>query len=232
MTLRSACSTLFLSALLTGTPAAQQVHNTLTEAEREAGWTLLFDGHTLAGWRGYLKNAVTGWAVIDGELTRVAEGGDIITSAQYRNFELALEWKVAPGGNSGIFYRAAEGPPAIYFSAPEMQVLDDALHADGKSPLTSAGSNYALHAAPRGIVRPAGEWNAIRIVVQGNHVEHWLNGRLVVRYALHSAEWKARVAASKFAEWKDYGQATEGHIGLQDHGDRVSYRSIRIRLLP
>ena len=232
MMLRSVSGALLLGTLMAGSTAAQQVTNTLTEAERAAGWTLLFDGQTLSGWRGYMKDMATGWEVIDGELIRVAEGGDIITTARYRNFVLALEWKVAPGGNSGIFYRAAEGPPAIYFSAPEMQVLDDALHADGKSILTSAGSNFALHPVPRGIVHPAGEWNAVRIVVQGNHVEHWLNGRLVVRYELHSAEWMALVAASKFAEWKEYGQAAEGHIGLQDHGDRVGYRSIRIRVLP
>ena len=206
--------------------------NSLTDAERAAGWKLLFDGQTTAGWRGYLKNTVTGWQVVDGALTRAAEGGDIITTERYRNFELALEWKIGPGGNSGIFYSAVEWPSAIYFSAPEMQVLDDALHADGQSPLTSAGSNYGLHPAPRGVVRPAGEWNAVRILVQGNQVEHWLNGRLIVRYQLHSNEWKALVAGSKFALWKEYGQAEEGHIGLQDHGDWVAYRSIRIRVLP
>ncbi|MEK6598700.1 MAG: DUF1080 domain-containing protein [Gemmatimonadota bacterium] len=221
-----------LSLLTVGAAQSQSMANSLTDAERAAGWKLLFEGQTTAGWRGYLKNTVTGWQVVDGALTRAAEGGDIITTEQYRNFELALEWKIGPGGNSGVFYRAVEGPSAIYFSAPEMQVLDDALHADGQFPLTSAGSNYGLHPAPRGVVRPVGEWNAVRIVVQGNQVEHWLNGRLIVRYRLQSHEWKALVAGSKFAQWKEYGQAAEGYIGLQDHGDWVAFRSIRIRVLP
>ncbi len=221
-----------LSLLTVGAAQSQSMANTLTDAESAAGWKLLFDGQTTVGWRGYMKNAVTGWQVVDGALTRAAAGGDIVTTEQYRDFELALEWKIGPGGNSGIFYRAVEGPSAIYFSAPEMQVLDDALHADGQSPLTSAGSNYGLHPAPRGVVRPAGEWNAIRIVVQGHQVEHWLNGRLIVRYQLQSDDWKALVAGSKFAQWKEYGQAGEGYIGLQDHGDWVAYRSIRIRVLP
>jgi hypothetical protein len=112
-----------------------------------------------------------------------------------------------------------------------MQVLDDSRHADGKNPLTSAGADYGLYAAPRGVVKPVGEWNAVRIVVKGNHVEHWLNGKQVVRYELGSDDWKARVAASKFKAWPDYGLAKSGHIALQNHGGAVSYRSIRVRPL-
>lgn len=217
---------------LVGRPAAAQTANTLSDAERRAGWTLLFDGRSLADWRGYDRDDLPdGWAVDDGALARVGPGGDIITRAQYADFELVLEWKVGPGGNSGIFYRAEEGRPLIYHSAPEMQVLDDAGHVDGRDPLTSAGANYALHAAPRGVVRPAGEWNAVRIVVDGNHVEHWLNGVRVVEYDLGSADWAERVASSKFAEWPGYGRARRGHIGLQDHGDPVWFRSIKVREL-
>jgi hypothetical protein len=113
-----------------------------------------------------------------------------------------------------------------------MQVLDDARHNDGKSPLTSAGSNFALHPAPRGAVKPAGEWNAVRLLVNGNHVEHWLNGTKVVEYELGSPEWKQLVSNSKFKEWPEYGQAAEGYIGLQDHGDAVAFRNIKIRILP
>ena len=170
--------------------------------------------------------------MVEGALTRVASGGDIVTSDRFRNFELALEWQVSEGGNSGIFYRAADGAQAIYWSAPEMQVLDDARHPDGKSPLTSAGSAYGLYPAPRGVVKPAGEWNRVRLVVNGNHVEHWLNGVKVVEYELGSADWAERVARSKFTEWPEYGKAAEGRIGLQDHGDRVAYRSVKIRVLP
>jgi hypothetical protein len=113
-----------------------------------------------------------------------------------------------------------------------MQVLDDAGHPDGKSPLTSAGADYALYPAPLGVVRPAGEWNDVGLIVRGNHVEHWLNGTKVVDYELGSPDWEQRVKASKFAEWPTYGRAASGHIALQDHGDWVAYRNIKIRVLP
>jgi hypothetical protein len=207
--------------------------NTLTAAERADGWRLLFDGESTDGWRGYGRpDMPDGWRVVDGALTRVGPGGDIITEDVFRDFELALEWNVAPGGNSGIFYRAIEGDGPIYMYAPEMQVLDDDAHADGLSRLTAAGANYGLYPAPAGVVRPAGEWNAVRIRVEGSHVTYWLNGERIIDYELGGADWGARVAGSKFAEWPDFGRAAEGHIGLQDHGDRVAFRSIRIRELP
>lgn len=206
----------------------------LTAAERAEGWRVLFDGTSLDAWRGYRKPAMPdGWQVVDGSLVLVAAGaGDIITREQYRDFELRLEWKVAPGGNSGIFYRATEEGNYIWQSAIEMQVLDDERHADGKSELTSAGSNFALYAVRRGISRPAGAWNEVRLLVNGSHVEHWLNGVKVVEYELGSAEWEARVRASKFATMPLYGRSPQGHIGLQDHGDRVEFRNIVIRALP
>ncbi len=207
--------------------------NTLTDDERDAGWELLFDGHSTDGWRGYMMDKMPdGWRVLNGELTRVGPGADVITLEQFENFELTLEWRIELGGNSGVFFHAVEGPERIYFSAPEMQILDDANHADGRSALTSVGSNYALHPAPRGAARPVGEWNAVRIVVDGAHVRHWLNGVSTADYELGSADWLERVAASKFNEWPEYGQASTGHIGLQEHGDFVSFRNIKIRRLP
>ena len=214
------------------TPLTAQEHNRLTAAERAAGWQLLFDGNSLEGWRGYNSEFMpTGWSVENGMLTRTGPGGDIITEQQFGDFELYLEWLVGPGGNSGVLVRAVEGQEEVYHGAPEMQILDDAGHPDGRSPLTSAGSNYGLHGAPRGIVKSAGEWNSSRIVVVNNQVEHWLNGDKVVEYELGSADWLRRVANSKFAQWPEYGRASRGHIGIQDHGDRVSFRNLKVREL-
>lgn len=220
-----------LGAFVTSACAqAAPAHNALTAEQVKAGWRLLFDGRSTAGWRGYRQAEMpAGWQVVDGALTRVAEAGDIITLDQFADFELALEWQIAPGGNSGIFYRVTEAGEYSYHSGPEMQVLDDAGHPDRASRLTSAGSAYGLYPAPAGVVRPAGEWNQVRILVRGHHVEHWLNGQQVVSYELLSPEWEAKVKSTKFAEWPDYGRARRGHIALQDHGDRVAYRNIMIR---
>jgi hypothetical protein len=202
-------------------------------APAEGEWRTLFDGRSLDAWRGFRNSRVpAGWQVVDGALTRVGEGGDLITRDEFGDFELTLDWKVPEGGNSGIMYRVTEDAAATYETGPEMQVLDDARHKDGQSRLTSAGSAYGLYAAPAGVVKPAGEWNAVRIVVRGNHVEHWLNGSKVVEYELGSPDWEAKVKASKFKQWPGYGRAASGHIALQDHGDRVAYRDIKIRALP
>ena len=205
----------------------------LSAAERADGWRSLFDGATTSGWRAYGRQDMPrGWQVVDGALTRVAEGGDIITTDQFANFDLALEWKVAPGGNSGIMYRVIEGPQNTYQSGPELQVLDDARHVDGKTRLTAAGALYGLYPAAPGAVKPAGEWNAVRIVANNAHVEHWLNGVKLVDAELWSPEWDRLVADSKFREWPTFGRAKRGHIALQDHGDWVAYRNIKIKVLP
>jgi hypothetical protein len=211
---------------------AQDPPNTLTAAEAAEGWTLLFDGTSMDGWRTYGQDDLhDGWQVEDGVIVRVAGGGDIITRETWADFDLQVDWRVEEGGNSGVFFRASEESGRIFEGAPEMQVLDDAVHADGQNPLTSAGANYGLHPAPRGVVRPAGEWNRARIRVEGDHVQHWLNGEQIVDYRLGSPEWQALVAASKFAEWPEYGTYPSGHIGLQDHGDRVYFRNLKIRRL-
>ena len=213
--------------------AAQASLNALTPAERDAGWRLLFDGKTTTGWRGWKMDTLpSGWEVVDGALTRVRPAADIITTEKFKDFELSLEWNIAPKGNSGIFYRASEEDEAIYWTAPEMQVLDDAGHPDGRSRLTAAGSDYGLYPSPAGVVKPAGQWNQVRIVVNGNHVEHWLNGVKVVEYELGSPDWEAKVKASKFARHRGYGRNREGYIGLQEHDYRVAYRNIKIRVLP
>jgi len=207
--------------------------NTLTAAERAAGWRLLFDGRTTDGWRGFKMNSMPdGWKVVDGALTRVAAAGDILTTQKFKNFELDLEWKISEGGNSGVFYRGSEDEDAIYWTAPEMQVLDDARHPDGKSRLTAAGSDYALYEAPAGIVKPAGQWNQVRLIVNGRHVEHWLNGVRLLQYEFYSPDWEMRVRDSKFAAHPKYGRNGDGYIGLQDHGDWVAFRNIKIHVLP
>jgi len=211
--------------LLMATPAPAR-------GQAAGGWISLFDGKTLNGWRGYRqKTAPAGWAVVDGAITRVGQGGDLITDREFGDFEFEIEWKIAPVGNSGIFYRATEATDAIFENATEMQVLDNVRHPDNKTPLTLAGANYGLYPAPADAAKPAGEWNSVRIVAKGPHVEHWLNGKKVADFEMWSADWKTRVAKSKFSEWPNYGLAKRGHIGLQDHGDRVAFRNIRIRPL-
>ena len=206
--------------------------NYLTAEERAAGWKLLFDGNTTAGWRGFKQQtAPDGWQAVDGALTRVGRGRDLITVDQYGSFELQLEWKVDPGGNSGIMFRVSEAEDATYHTGPEVQVLDNAGHADGKGPLTSAGSCYGLYAPSKDVSHPPGRWNAARLIVNGNRVQHWMNGTQIVQYELLSPDWEKRVLASKFKQWPNYGRVPRGHIALQDHGDRVAYRNIKIRVL-
>lgn len=204
----------------------------VAKSDSQPAWTVLFDGTSTSAWRGYQRpDLPSGWTIVDSALTRTGRGGDIITRDQFGDFELELDWKVAPKGNSGIMYRVTEADSSTYRTGPEMQVLDDAGHPDGKDHLTSAGSNYGLYAALAGVVKPAGEWNHVRIVARGAHVEHWLNGQKVVEYELWSPDWEAKVKASKFSAWSGYGRARRGHIALQDHGDWVAYKTIRIREL-
>lgn len=221
-----------IALLMTGGELSAQALNSLTDKEKAEGWKLLFDGKTTAGWRAYGADTMpSGWQVIDGILTRVSRAADIITKDQYGDFELTLDWKLQPGGNSGLFYRAVEGLEWIYHGAPEYALLDDERHNDGKNPLTSAGSVHSVYAPPKGVVKPAGEWNTSRVVARGAHVEHWLNGQKVVEYEQGSPDWAARVAASKFRAWATYGKSMKGHIGLQEHGGRAEFRNIKIREL-
>jgi hypothetical protein len=157
--------------------------------------------------------------------------GDLITREQYGDFELELEWKVAPGGNSGIFYHAAEDTNNIWENAPEMQILDDSTHNDGKDRLTSAGADYALYPAPVGAVKPVGDWNQVRIVADKGRIQYFLNGVKTCDFQRGGDDWKGRVARSKFSKMPKYATNSRGHIGLQDHGDEVWFRNIRVRSL-
>jgi len=204
----------------------------LSEAEKKAGWKFLFDGKTFDGWRGFRKDTIPdGWTVTEkGEMQFNGEGnGDIMTVEEFGDFELKLEWKISPGGNSGIFFRVSEKREAIWHTGPEMQVLDNKGHKDGEDPLTSAGSDYALHAPSRDVTREVGLYNEVKILVKKNHVEHWLNGVKVVEYEIGDSEWQMMVSKTKFGKLPDYGRYRKGHIVLQDHGDLVWYRNIKIR---
>jgi len=213
--------------------AASIEPNTLDAAAKSAGWELLFDGHSTKGWRGFKQTEFpSGWAVADGTIQWVSSAGDLITDEQFENFELELEWKISEGGNSGIFFHVSEDHNYTWETGPEMQSLDNAGHADGRAMLTSAGANYALHAPPADVTRPVGEFNKARILVNGPHVEYWLNGEKQCSYELWSPEWEALVAGSKFSKMPDYGLRRSGHIALQDHGNPVWFRNIRIRRLP
>ncbi|HEU4629920.1 MAG TPA: DUF1080 domain-containing protein [Gemmatimonadaceae bacterium] len=208
--------------------------NTLSSEERAAGWRLLFDGQSTDAWRGYQQQTMPdGWQVQDGLLTKQEGTGDIVTKDQFGDFELAFDWKLARGGNAGVFYRATEEYDHVYWSGPEYQLLDDPNHPDGRNRLTSAGAAYGLYPAPAGVVKAADEWNSSRIVVRGNHVEHWLNGQKLLEYELGSPDWEAKVKASKFVDWPHYGRAARGHIGIQgDHDGALALRNIKIRELP
>ncbi len=200
--------------------------------ERAGGWKLLFDGKSLAGWRAFKSQTPpAGWKAADGVLAREASGGDLMTVDQFSDFELSLEWRISKNGNSGIMFRVTTEGDETWHTGPEMQVLDNGGHKDGANPLTSAGSNYAVHAPVRDVTRPVGEWNEVRLVVKGPHVEQWLNGVKVVEYELWSPDWHARVKASKFDKFPGYGRATRGHIAIQDHGDLVGFRNIKIKPL-
>ncbi len=206
----------------------------LTAEQRAAGWRPLFDGRTMEGWRGYKSQTMpSGWHVVDGTLTKTGSIEDIVTRDQFGDFELAFDWKLSPGGNAGVFYRGTEEYDHIYWSGPEYQLLDDALHPDGKSRLTAAGAAYGLYPSPAGIVKPANQWNSTLIVVQGARVQHWLNGQKLLEYELWSPDWEAKVKASKFNDYPNYGRAKRGYIAFQgDHDGELSLRNIRIRQIP
>ena len=199
-----------------------------------AAWHALVQKTSAKDWRGWKsEDFPAGWTVADGVISKDGDVDDLISRSEYANFELELEWKVGSGGNAGIFYRGTREYDHIYWSAPEYQLLDDANHPDGKNRLTSAAAAYGLYAPPAGIVHAANEWNSTRIVVNGAHVEHWLNGKKVVEYEFWSPDWKAKVAASKFSKYPNYGLAKKGYIGIQgDHPGTLSLRHVRIRELP
>jgi hypothetical protein len=187
-----------------------------------------------SAWRGYKVDTIPSrWTFTNGVLSKSRPVPDIVSKDQFGDFELELEWKIGDAGNSGIFYRGTEEYDHIYWTAPEYQLLDNIKAADNKTPLTRAAAVYGLYPAPDGHVKPIGEWNTTRIVARGAHVEHWLNGFKMEEYELGSPDWEAKVKASKFSDWPNYGRAKRGYIALQgDHTGELAFRNIRIRELP
>jgi len=214
------------------------------ENKSDSGWVSLFDGKTLTGWHNYGKTTVgEAWKVVDGTLYldttkkagwQTAQGGDIVSADEYDNFDLKLEWKIAPGGNSGIIYYVHEDTTKykyVWQTGPEMQVLDNDLHSDGKIPKHRAGDLYDLISCKTETVKKPGEWNEAEIIAKDGKLDYYLNGTNVVSTTLWDDAWKKLVAGSKFKEWPDFGTYKKGHIALQDHGNTVWYRNIRIKKL-
>jgi hypothetical protein len=198
-------------------------------------WTVLFDGKPTDKLRGYKQKGfpTNNW-VIDGDALKTIPGKavDLVTADQYESFELEFEWKVQPGGNSGVMYRVAEGAGASWATGPELQILDDAKHPDGRNPKTCAGSLYALIAPKESRkLNPVGEFNKTKLVMKNNHVEHWLNGEKVVEYEWGSPEIKELVKKSKFKDMPEFMTKSTGHIAFQHHGEEAWFRNIRIRKL-
>ena len=228
--------TRYFWAGLAVTAAVGALWGARADAAAKAASRVLFDGKSTDAWRGYKRDAFPskGWVVENGTLKTVVGGDkvDIITKDIYKDFDLELEWRVSPIGNSGVFYDVSETGVEGWHTGPEMQVLDDARHKDGQDPKTSAGALYALIAPSAKVVKPAGEWNQARLLKKGNHVEHWLNGTKIVEYELGSPALAALIADSKFKDLPRFAKEGQGHIALQHHGEETWFRNVRIKGAP
>lgn len=224
-------------------PVEPIAHNTLTEKEKNEGWKLLFDGKTTEGWRNYQSDDIgSAWKVKDGTLYlddsnkkdwQIVDGGDIITDSAYDNYILELDWKIEKGGNSGVIYHVQEDEEYdfVWQTGPEMQILDNLNHPDGRIEKHRAGDLYDLIETKFVTVNPAGEWNTARLVSNNGKMEHWLNGYKVVEYNMKDSSWEEMIQNSKFSDMSAFGKSQQGHIAIQDHGDTVWFRNIKIKKL-
>ncbi|MBK0379890.1 3-keto-disaccharide hydrolase [Mucilaginibacter segetis] len=223
-----------MKKLLLGMLAVTALH--YSSSAQTKGWTTLFDGKTTDGWHAYNKQGAGAWSVVDGALQldpNAPDQADLVTDKEYENYELALDWKIAEGGNSGIIFGVHEDPSlgATYLSGIEMQVLDNEKAEDNKKANHLAGSLYDMKAPSKSVAKPAGEWNAVKIRKDNGHLTFWLNGSKIIDVQMGSAEWQELLNNSKFKTWKDFAKYPKGHIALQDHSAVIAFRNIKLKQL-
>ncbi len=225
-------SMLSIALAFSSSAFAKTPDNQLSKEEQSAGWQLLFDGKDMSHWRNFKSETLSPkWTIDNGAMLLTKGGGDILTKKVYRNFDLQIDWKISTKGNSGIFVLADETGCMIYSHAPEIQIIDNEEHPDNKIDSHLAGSLYDLFAAPTTAHKPANNWNSVRIRMQDKHLQVWQNGISTLSIVIGSTTWNTLVANSKFATWSNFAAAEQGHIGLQDHGDKVWFKNIKIKEL-
>ena len=212
--------------------------NTLSKQEKEQGYKLLFDGKDMNGWRTYQNKSAASWSVDSGTLhckgsdaNYGAITADLMTKDQYQNFDLSVDYKISSKGNSGILYLVTEDSAYSFLSGPEYQIIDDKNFPEKLETWQMTGANYAMNPAPGAKPNPPGEWNHARIVKNKNFVEHWLNGKKVVEYELHSDAWNKNKMAEKWKDVASYGASDKGYITFQNHGSEAWFKNIKIKEL-
>ena len=216
----------------------QEKQNVLTDEEVKDGWTLLFDGKSLDKWRNFKHpEIISGWVAEDDALVALGKGsdsmGDIITKDQFENFDLKVEWKLSREGNSGIFYGILEdGFERVYDTGPEYQVIDDVNFPDPLEEWQKCGADYAMYLPnDKKVLKPVGEWNSSEIIVNDSLVQYWLNEEKIIEFKRWTPEWHEKAQTGKWKDFPSYGLSPKGHIGLQDHGNKIWFRNIKIKEL-
>lgn len=232
------CIVIISAIIISCSSSKKTTDNNISKAEKKQGYHLLFDGKTMNEWRTYQNKKNDSWSVDSGALHCKGSTSnygsirtDLMTTEQYENFDLSVDYKISPGGNSGILYMVTEDYPSSYLSGPEYQIIDDKNFPEKLEDWQHTAANYAMDPAPDAIPNPAGEWNHARIVVNKGHVEHWLNGKKVVEYELWTNEWKQKKMAGKWKNAPGYGMFKKGYITLQDHGSESWFKNIKIKVL-